>query len=84
MSRKKALVTGGAGFIGSNVTQYLLDKGWYVRVIDDLSSGYKINLDKLDVDFIEGSITDERIMNDVCKEIDVVFHLAACVGDNVR
>lgn len=80
MSRKNALVTGGAGFIGSNVTRYLLDKGWNVRVIDDLSSGYKINLDNLDIDFIEGSITDEKIMHDACKNIDVVFHLAACVG----
>lgn len=80
MSRKKALVTGGAGFIGSNVTRYLLDKGWDVRVIDDLSSGYKINLDNLDINFIEGSITDEKIMHDACKNIDVVFHLAACVG----
>jgi len=80
MSRRKALVTGGAGFIGSNVTRYLLDKGWDVRVIDDLSSGYKINLDNLDINFIEGSITDEKIMHDACKNIDVVFHLAACVG----
>lgn len=80
MSKKNALVTGGAGFIGSNVTRYLLDKGWNVRVIDDFSSGYKINLDNLDIDLVEGSITDENIMHDVCKNIDVVFHLAACVG----
>ena len=76
----KALVTGGAGFIGSNVVRFLLDKGWKVRVIDNLSSGYKINLDGLDVDFIEGDITDAQVTYRSCEGVDVVFHLAACVG----
>jgi nucleoside-diphosphate-sugar epimerase len=77
---KKALVTGGAGFIGSNVVRFLLDKGWKVRVIDNLSSGYKINLDGLDVEFIEGDITDAQATYGACEGVDVVFHLAACVG----
>ncbi len=76
----KALFTGGAGFIGSNVVRFLLDKGWKVRVIDNLSSGYKINLDGLDVDFIEGDITDAQVTYRSCEGVDVVFHLAACVG----
>ncbi len=76
----KALVTGGAGFIGSNVVRFLLDKGWKVRVIDNLSSGYKINLDGLDVEFIEGDVTDAQATRDACEGVDVVFHLAACVG----
>ncbi len=80
MINKKALVTGGAGFIGSNVTRFLLDKGWQVRVIDNLSSGYKVNLDGLDVDFIEGDISNAELMSNVCKDINIVFHLAACVG----
>lgn len=76
----KALVTGGAGFIGSNVVRFLLNKGWKVRVIDNLSSGYKINLDGLDVEFIEGDVTDAQATRDACEGVDVVFHLAACVG----
>ncbi|MBY6037182.1 NAD-dependent epimerase/dehydratase family protein [Fictibacillus nanhaiensis] len=76
----KALVTGGAGFIGSNVVKYLLEREWEVRVIDNLSSGYKYNLDGLDVEFIEGDICDPQITMKACEGRDVVFHLAACVG----
>lgn len=76
----KALVTGGAGFIGSNVVQYLLDNGWDVRVIDNLSSGYKINLDGKQIDFVEADITDSISVEHACVDVDVVFHLAACVG----
>ena len=43
-NKKRALVTGGAGFIGSNVVELLLQKDWNVRVIDDLSSGYFRNM----------------------------------------
>lgn len=75
-----ALVTGGAGFIGSNVVRLLLSKGWKVRVIDNLSSGYKINLDGLDVEFVEGDVRDAEVTSDACKGVDTVFHLAACVG----
>ena len=76
----KVLITGGAGFIGSNVVKYLLDKKWEVRVIDNLSSGYKCNLDGLDVEFIEGDICDAEITMQACEDRDIVFHLAACVG----
>jgi UDP-glucose 4-epimerase len=76
----KALVTGGAGFIGSNVVKYLLEREWEVRVIDNLSSGYKYNLDGLDVEFVEGDICDPQITMKACEDRDVVFHLAACVG----
>ncbi len=76
----KALVTGGAGFIGSNVVKYLLNKKWEVRVIDNLSTGYKCNLDEMNVDFIEGDICNAEITMEACKAIDVVFHLAASVG----
>lgn len=79
-NKMKALVTGGAGFIGSNVVKYLFDKKWEVRVIDNLSSGYKCNLDGMDVEFMEGDICDAETTMQACEGRDVVFHLAACVG----
>lgn len=66
-----ALVTGGAGFIGSNVVRFLLNKGWKVRVIDNLSSGYRINLDRLDVEFIEGDVRDAKVTRGAYKGVDV-------------
>jgi len=78
--QKKALVTGGAGFIGSNVARYLLNNNWQVSVIDDLSSGYKCNLDGLSVELIVGDIRDPELVMQACEGMDVVFHLAACVG----
>ena len=77
---KKALVTGGAGFIGSNIVYRLIKDRWKVRVIDNLSSGYRRNIENLDLEFIEGDIRDPKLCEQVCKNIDVVFHLAACVG----
>jgi nucleoside-diphosphate-sugar epimerase len=76
----KALVTGGAGFIGSNVTRYLLERGWQVRVLDNLSSGYACNLEGLAVEMIVGDIRVAAVTADACSGMDVVFHLAACVG----
>jgi nucleoside-diphosphate-sugar epimerase len=79
-SKKKALVTGGAGFIGSNVVQYLLGKEWEVRVVDNLSSGYESNLEGLDVEFIKGDIGNAQVTRQACEDRDLVFHLAATVG----
>lgn len=77
----KALVTGGSGFIGSNIVKYLLNKGCLVRILDNLSSGYKCNLDGLNVEFINGDICDKNVAMTACEgDIDVVFHLAASVG----
>lgn len=76
----KALVTGGAGFIGSNVVKKLLDNHWEVRVLDNLSSGYLQNLDGLDAECIEADIRDEAAVYDACAGVDTVFHLAASVG----
>ena len=76
----KALVTGGAGFIGSNVVKELLNNQWHVRVVDNLSSGYECNLKGLDVDFRRGDIRDIAFVEEACKGMDVVFHLAASVG----
>lgn len=76
----RALVTGGAGFIGSNVVKVLLQNGIDVRVIDNLSSGNIKNLDGANVDFVEGDILNEDTLSEAVKGSDVVYHLAASVG----
>ena len=76
----KALVTGGSGFIGSNVSKMLLSKGIDVVVYDNLSSGNYDNIRNLNVQFIKGDILDKDAIKDVCKGVDLVFHLAASVG----
>ena len=78
----KALVTGGAGFIGSNLVTQLLADGHQVTVIDNLSSGYRSNLESLsDVRFIEGDIRDETAVAKAVMGVEVVFHMAASVGN---
>ncbi|QOK23571.1 NAD-dependent epimerase/dehydratase family protein [Janibacter indicus] len=71
------LITGGAGFVGSNLARTALEQGHSVRVIDDLSTGYRDNLDGLDVDFIEGSINERGKMDQAIAGVDSVVHLAA-------
>jgi UDP-glucose 4-epimerase len=78
----KVLVTGGAGFIGSNLIGYLVGEGHEVTVLDNLSSGYQRNLDALSgARFIHGDIRDEDSIERVTAGRDVVFHLAASVGN---
>ena len=77
---RHALVTGGAGFIGSNLVDLLRHRGHTVTVIDDLSSGYRANL-RLDVRFVEGDIRNETAIDAAVAGTDVVFHLAASVGN---
>jgi len=77
----KALVTGGAGFIGSNLVRRLLRDGHKVTVLDDLSSGYSQNLTGLSVRFIEGDIRNPDAVTEAMRNIEVVFHLAASVGN---
>ncbi|MBO7726680.1 MAG: NAD-dependent epimerase/dehydratase family protein [Thermoguttaceae bacterium] len=76
----KALITGGSGFIGSNVTKKVLSEGCEARILDNLSSGYRSNLDGLDIEFIEGDVTDSETVEKACRGVDAVFHLAASVG----
>jgi len=78
---KTALVTGGAGFIGSHVVDKLLGRGWKVRVLDDLSSGRLENLgtNMSHIDFVQGSITENSTVDAVCRGVDAVFHLAASI-----
>ena len=80
----KALVTGGAGFIGSHLCEGLLESGWDVSVIDDLSTGRRSNIEKIldnrRFEFIEGNVRDVKVMEGLAAECDVIFHLAAAVG----
>lgn len=73
------LITGGAGFIGSNLARFLLAKDdvTSVRVIDDLSTGNRANLDGLNVEFIEASILDYPALLTAAQGIDSIVHLAA-------
>jgi UDP-glucose 4-epimerase len=78
----KALVTGGAGFIGSNIVAALLEEGHEVAVLDDLSSGYRSNLDGFkSIKFFQGDVCDRSIVSSAMIGADVVFHLAASVGN---
>src|SRR5687768_10847956 len=74
-----ALVTGGAGFIGSHIAAALSAAGARVRVLDDLSTGHRENLDEIggDIDFIEGSVADEDVLHKALDGVEVVFHEAA-------
>jgi len=73
------LVTGGAGFIGSNIASALASSGARVRVIDDLSTGYLENLAEIggDIDFVKGSVADETALRRALEDVELVFHEAA-------
>jgi UDP-glucose 4-epimerase len=80
----KALVTGGAGFIGSHLCELLLDDGWEVWALDDLSTGSLGNVEHLgsNVDFhlVVDSVLNRAVVNELVHKCDVVYHLAAAVG----
>jgi len=80
----KALITGGAGFIGSHLSDHLLARGDSVVILDDLSTGRLANIEHLvgrpDVEFVLGSILNADLVDSVVSRVDVVFHLAAAVG----
>jgi UDP-glucose 4-epimerase len=78
----KILVTGGAGFIGSNLVKRLSLDGHEVTVLDNLLSGYRCNIDPFPgVRFVEGDVREEAAVADAIKGAEVVFHLAASVGN---
>ncbi|OQA53778.1 MAG: UDP-glucose 4-epimerase [Candidatus Omnitrophica bacterium ADurb.Bin292] len=80
----KALVTGGAGFIGSNLVRLLVEKKHSVTVLDNLSTGHLSNLGPFpSVKFIKGDIRDERTISRALRGVDIVFHLAASVGNSL-
>jgi UDP-glucose 4-epimerase len=73
----KVAVTGGAGFIGSNLTKRLLTEGYDVVVIDDLSTGLLSNVDQDKSTFYQISITDPKSLATALKDCETIFHLAA-------
>ena len=74
-----ALVTGGAGFIGSHLAAALIDCGARVRIIDDLSTGHHENVAEIggDVDFIHASLNDSKAVSRALQDVELVFHEAA-------
>lgn len=76
----KILVTGGAGFIGSHIVESYQDKAEEIRVLDNLRTGYRHNLNGLRHTFIEGSITDRELVKKAVEGVDYIFHLAALVS----
>jgi nucleoside-diphosphate-sugar epimerase len=74
-----ALVTGGAGFIGSHIAAALISSGAKLRIIDDLSTGYRENLEELkgDFDFVHASVADETALRKALEDVELVFHEAA-------
>jgi UDP-glucose 4-epimerase len=73
----KVAVTGGAGFIGSNLTRRLISEGHEVVVIDDLSTGLISNVDKVETTFYQVSVTDAKALHAALKDCQTIFHLAA-------
>ncbi|HEV7394991.1 MAG TPA: SDR family oxidoreductase [Pyrinomonadaceae bacterium] len=73
------LVTGGAGFIGSHIASTLAGRGARVRVIDDLSTGHRENLEEIkgDLDFVHASLADEQAVARALEDVELVFHEAA-------
>src|SRR6266496_3204095 len=74
-----ALVTGGAGFIGSTIASGLAASGARVRILDDLSTGHRENVEEItgDVDFVQGNVADEAVLQRVLEGVELVFHEAA-------
>ena len=79
MGEQRALVTGGGGFIGSNLVRGLLLEGYSVRVIDDFSTGKRENLAAIEgeIELLEGDVTDPRLLARAARDISIIFHEAA-------
>lgn len=78
---KRVLVTGGAGFIGSHVCDYLLNHNYLVRVVDNLSTGNKENIkhltNNMNFEFVYGDICNMEFIRKACDDIQIIIHLAA-------
>ncbi len=75
----RVLITGGAGFIGSHIAEYFQGKA-EVRILDNLRTGFRRNLEGLDVQFIEGDIRDRETVRRAMEGVECVFHLAALIS----
>jgi UDP-glucose 4-epimerase len=84
LSKKNVLITGGAGFIGSHLSQALIDRDCRVTVIDDLSTGSKSNIEHLfrhpNFEFVYETSENEVVMDRLVNRSNIIFHLAAAVG----
>jgi len=78
----RAFITGGAGFIGSHLTDALIARGDNVTILDNLSTGSKDNIAPIfnQVTFIEGDIRNQKIVEELTRDADVVIHMAAALG----
>ena len=78
----KILVTGGAGFIGSHIVEYLVQRGDDVTILDNLNTGKMQNLSRInnDINFVNGDIRDYKLLEKLTKDSDGVFHEAALVS----
>lgn len=80
----KVLVTGGAGFIGSWLSEELIRRGFKVKILDDFSSGNEENLKELkeheNWEIIQGNILDRDLIGELIQDVDICFHLAAALG----
>ncbi|WP_353158684.1 SDR family oxidoreductase [Myroides odoratus] len=78
---KKILITGGAGFIGSNLTEYFLNQGYFVRCLDNFSTGYRYNIEEFlnnpNYELLEGDIRDLATCQQAVTGVDYVLHQAA-------
>lgn len=82
MKKRSILITGGAGFIGSHVADYLINEGHDVTILDDLSGGFIENVNK-NAAFVKGSIVDSNLVEEVVRGKDIVYHLAAYAAEGL-
>ncbi len=84
MMIKTALITGGAGFIGSNLAEKLLSQGYTVLILDNVSTGSKDNIKHLiankNLHILLGDVCDKNVTSHLIKKADIIFHLASSVG----
>ena len=80
----RALITGGAGFIGSHLSERLLSEGHQVTALDSMSTGSRSNVQHLNTNpefrLVDGSILDLDVLGPLVAEADIIYHLAAAVG----
>ena len=78
------MITGGAGFVGSHLAEHLLEKGYEVTILDDLSTGSYDNVAHLEggecVSLLIDTVFNESLIEDLIRSHDVIFHLASAVG----
>lgn len=80
MEKLKILITGGAGFIGSNIADYWAKQNAEVIVLDNLRTGKLENISNSKIKFINGSITNRDVISSIMDDVDYIFHLAALVS----